>query len=331
MTPLVAVALLAGAEEAPLPRRVRQMEGAKAAAATPASHVWQPTAPGQAVDLGRGGGGEPVWMPRLGFGCASNIHQRELVAALTAGYRLFDTAQSAQWGYDEPALASALAQTGVPREEVFIASKISPYEMLDAAAACEGIVSRLGVDYLDLLLLHWPGVAKAKLTSEKNGEARATAWAALEALHERGVARSIGVSNFEVEHLRQMRAAGARIMPHVNQVEVHPEFPNAELRAACAAEDVAVVAYASLGVGDLLEDATVRRVAEGVGRTPAQVLLRWGLQQGLCVLPKSGDPPRIAANGAVFDFELPADAMRALDGLAGQGGGKRCWDPRGVR
>ena len=99
----------------------------------------------------------------------------------------------------------------------------------------------------------------------------------------------------------------------------------------CAAEDVAVVAYASLGVGDLLEDATVRRVAEGVGRTPAQVLLRWGLQQGLCVLPKSGDPARIAANGAVFDFELPADAMRALDGLAGQGGGKRCWDPRGVR
>ena len=121
MTPLVAVALLAGAEEAPLPRRVRQqMEGA----ATPASHVWQPTAPGQAVDLGRGGGGEPVWMPRLGFGCASNIHQRELVAALTAVYRLFDTAQSAQWGYDEPALASALAQTGVPREEVFITTKV---------------------------------------------------------------------------------------------------------------------------------------------------------------------------------------------------------------
>ena len=272
-----------------------------------------------------------VALPRLGLGTfrlRGEAAGRAVLAALACGYRHIDTASIYK---NEAEVGAAVRASGVPRGEVFLTSKISPYEMLDAAAACEGIVSRLGVDYLDLLLLHWPGVAKAKLTSEKNAEARAAAWAALEALHERGVARSIGVSNFEVEHLRQMRAAGARVMPHVNQVEVHPEFPNAELRAACAAEDVAVVAYASLGVGDLLEDATVRRVAEGVGRTPAQVLLRWGLQQGLCVLPKSGDPARIAANGAVFDFELPADAMRALDGLADQGGGKRCWDPRGVR
>ena len=156
MTPLVAVALLAGAEEAPLPRRVRQMEGAKAAAATPASHVWQPTAPGQAVDLGRGGGGEPVWMPRLGFGCASNIHQRELVAALTAGYRLFDTAQSAQWGYDEPALAFALAQTGVPREEVFITTKVHPADFgpTTTPASIRRSLERLQTTHIDAVLLH---------------------------------------------------------------------------------------------------------------------------------------------------------------------------------
>ena len=155
MTPLIAVALLVGAEEAPLPRRVRQMEGVKAAA-TPASHVWQPTAPGQAVDLGRGGGGEPVWMPRLGFGCASNIHQRELVAALTAGYRLFDTAQSAQWGYDEPALASALAQTGVPREEVFITTKVHPADFgpTTTPASIRRSLERLRTTHIDAVLLH---------------------------------------------------------------------------------------------------------------------------------------------------------------------------------
>ena len=186
---------------------------------------------------------------------------------------------------NEGDLAAALART--PRERVFLTSKVSPYEQgfQAALAATDGILSRLGVASLDLLLVHWPGVAKAPAASRANAAARADTWRALEAAHAAGKARALGVSNYTAAHLDELLACCAT-RPAVNQVECHPLLQQAALRTACAAADVVVVAYSPLGTGALLSFPDVVAVASRAQRTPAQVLLRWGLQRGLTVIPK---------------------------------------------
>jgi diketogulonate reductase-like aldo/keto reductase len=187
---------------------------------------------------------------------------------------------------NEADVAAALA--GVPRSRVFLVSKVSPYEQgyEAATAACEGMLARLGVDYLDCVLVHWPGVAKAGAASPANAAGRAATWRALEAQHAAGKARSLGVSNYTAAHLAELLASCA-VRPMLNQVECHPALQQRLLRAACAQAGVAVVAYAPLGTGALLAHPTVVATARRVARTPAQVLLRWGLQHGLCVIPKA--------------------------------------------
>jgi diketogulonate reductase-like aldo/keto reductase len=236
-----------------------------------------------------------------------------VAAALAAGYRHIDTARI--YG-NEADVGAAIRESGVPRAEVFVATKLwnDDHGHDRALRAFDASLARLGLDYVDLYLLHWP-VPRARLDS----------WRALEALHAAGRARAIGVSNFMPDHLEELFAA-ANVPPAVNQVEVSPFLQQRDVRALCARHGVVVEAYSPLTKGLRLGHPVVTRIASEAARSPAQVLLRWGLQHGLVVLPKSTRPARIAENLALYDFALTDAQMAALDGL--EEGLVTGWDPR---
>ena len=234
-----------------------------------------------------------VWQVRNGPDCVNAVRW-----ALELGYRHIDTAQA--YG-NEASVGKALREAGVPRDEVFITTKFYPGSK-DPAAEAERSLARLGVDYLDLYIIHWP----------QRGPT--WAWPGMERAHALGYARSIGVSNFSVADLDQVRGLAA-IAPVVDQVQFSPfEFRRALLSAADE-RGVAVEAYSPLGTGRHLSDRTVRAIAARTQRTPAQVLLRWCLQRDLIVLPKSIHRERIAENGEIFDFALSERDMAELDAL----------------
>jgi diketogulonate reductase-like aldo/keto reductase len=238
-----------------------------------------------------------VWQVPDGPECVNAVRW-----ALEAGYRHIDTAQA--YG-NEASVGRALRDSDVAREEVFITTKFYPGHS-DPAAEAENSLRRLGVDQVDLYIVHWP-------------QGGATwAWPGMEAARERGHAKSIGVSNFSAQQLDEVRAAAAD-PPVVNQVQFSPFEYRRGLLDACEACDVAVEAYSPLGTGRHLSDPSVARVAEKLGRTPAQTLVRWCLQRGTIVLPKSTHRERIAQNADVFDFELSEEDMAALDALDGTG------------
>jgi diketogulonate reductase-like aldo/keto reductase len=222
--------------------------------------------------------------------------------ALEAGYRHIDTAQA--YG-NEASVGRALRDSGVAREDVFITTKFYPGNS-DPAAEAENSLRRLGVDQVDLYIIHWP----------QRGPT--WAWPGMEAARERGHAKSIGVSNFSARELDEVLAV-AGDPPVVNQVQFSPFEYRRGLLEACEAHGVAIEAYSPLGTGRHLSDASVARIAEKLGRTPAQTLVRWCLQRGTIVLPKSTHRERIAANAQVFDFELSEEDMAALDALDGSG------------
>ncbi len=226
--------------------------------------------------------------------------------ALELGYRHIDTAQA--YGNEE-SVGRAVRQSGVPREEVFITTKFYPGSE-DPVAEAEGSLSRLGVDYVDLYIIHWP----------QGGPT--WAWPGMERAKELGYARSIGVSNFDLRELEQV-AAVATVPPVVDQVQFSPFEYRRRLLDATETRRVALEAYSPLGTGRHLTDSTVERVASQVGRTPAQVLLRWCLQRGLIVITKSTHRDRIAENAAVFDFTLSDEIMAELDALDETGGTDR--------
>lgn len=242
-----------------------------------------------------------VWQVSDGAEC-----ERAVRWALEAGYRHIDTAQA--YG-NEGSVGRALRDSGIPREEVFITTKFYPARR-DPAAEIEGSLRRLGVDQVDLYIIHWP----------QNGPT--WAWPGMEAARERGHTRSIGVSNFSAQELEQVIAI-ARTTPAINQVQFSPFEYRRSLLEACETRNVAVEAYSPLGTGRHLSDATVARVAEGVGRTAAQVLLRWCLQRRTIVLPKSTHRERIEQNAQIFDFTLSDDDMATLDALDVTGGTDR--------
>jgi 2,5-diketo-D-gluconate reductase A len=226
--------------------------------------------------------------------------------ALELGYRHIDTAQV--YGNEE-SVGRALRESRVPRDDVFITTKFNPSRK-DPAGELERSLQRLGVDRVDLYLVHWP----------EGGATRA--WAGMQRAHELGYARSIGVSNFGVRELDQVLAA-ATTPPVVDQVQFSPfEYRRALLEGA-AQRRVAVEAYSPLGTGRHLSNKTVQRVAAAVSRTPAQVLLRWCLQRGLVVIPKSTHRERIEENAQIFDFTLSEQDMAALDALDRTGGTDR--------
>ena len=234
-----------------------------------------------------------VWQVPNGPECVRAVHW-----ALEAGYRHIDTAQL--YGNEE-SVGRALRDSGVPREEVFLTTKFDP-ECKDPAAEAARSLKRLGVDYVDLYLVHWPA------------DGPTWAWPGMERARELGYARSIGVSNFGVRELEQV-VAEASVAPVVDQVQCSPfEYRRALLDAATTRR-IAVEAYSPLGTGSHLHDETVHQVASRTGRTPAQVLLRWCLQHDLIVLPKSTHRARIEENAKIFDFTLSEREMAVLDAL----------------
>ena len=246
-------------------------------------------------------------IPRLGLGVWQVPNGRECENAvrwaLELGYRHIDTAQAY---HNEESVGRALQASGVPREEIFLTTKFWPGHSDPEAEAARSL-ERLGVDQLDLYIIHWP----------QGGPT--WAWPGMEAARDRGYARSIGVSNFSVAELEQVLAV-ATSPPVVNQVQFSPFEYRRKLLETCEQHDVALEAYSPLGTGRHVSNREVARIAERIERTPAQVLLRWGLQRAGIVIPKSTHRERIEENSRVFDFTLSAEDMGKLEALDTTGG-----------
>ncbi len=249
-----------------------------------------------------------IHMPQLGFGVyqVPDEETPQVVAtALEAGYRSFDTATL--YGNEE-STGRALAESGIPREELFVTTKLwNTDQGYDAALrAFDSSLESLGMDYVDLYLIHWPLPAR---------DLYVETWRALEKVHAEGRARSIGVSNFQPAHLTRL-IEETDVVPAVNQVELHPRLQQEELRAFDAGHGIATEAWSPLGRGNgVLDDPAVTGIAGKHGRTPAQVVLRWHLQLGNVVIPKSVTPARIRENIDVFGFELDEADQAALGAL----------------
>ena len=247
-----------------------------------------------------------VWQVPNGPECENAVRW-----ALELGYRHVDTAQA--YGNEE-SVGRALRDSGVPREEVFITTKFNPARE-DAEAEAQQSLERLGVAQIDLYIIHWP----------QGGPT--WAWPGMEGARERGYARSIGVSNFNLSELDELMSV-AETPPVVNQVQFSPFKYRRRLLEACEERNVMLEAYSPLGTGRHLSDAHVRQIAGRVGRTPAQVLLRWCVQRDLPVIPKSTRRDRIEENAQIFDFTLPDEDMAALDALDETGGTERALEGR---
>jgi 2,5-diketo-D-gluconate reductase A len=249
-------------------------------------------------------------IPQLGFGVfqidpADTVEAVSL--ALSTGYRHIDTAE--MYG-NEKEVGEAVRASGLDRAEVFVTSKLNNgfHRPDDARKAFEGTLAALDLGYLDLFLIHWP------LPTLYDGDFVST-WKALEEFRSEGRLRSIGVSNFQVAHLERL-AAETDTVPAVNQIEVHPYLTNEEVRAYDREHGIATEAWSPIAQGGVLGDPTITRIAEKVGRSPAQVVLRWHIERGDIVFPKSTTPSRIKENFEIFDFSLePADveAISRLD------------------
>jgi 2,5-diketo-D-gluconate reductase A len=248
-------------------------------------------------------------IPQLGFGVfqVPPAETAQAVAhALEAGYRHIDTAE--MYG-NERGVGEAIRASGIARDEVFVTSKLNNgfHRPDDARAAFGRTLEELGFDHVDLFLIHWP------LPTLYDGDFVST-WRTMEEFKADGRARSIGVSNFQVAHLERL-AAETETVPAVNQIEAHPFFHNDEVRAYGAEHGIVTEAWAPIAKGKVGDDETIRAVADEVGRTPAQVTLRWHVQRGDIVFPKSVTPARIVENFALFDFELSDDQMQRIGSL----------------
>ncbi len=247
-------------------------------------------------------------MPQLGFGVfqVPDAEAEAVVAeALDAGYRSIDTATLYE---NERGTGRALAASGIPREDLFVTTKLWNTDQGHDAAlrAFDTSLHRLGLDYVDLYLIHWPAPGQDRYVET---------WRALARIHAEGRARSVGVSNFEPEHLRRLLDDGGPV-PAVNQIELHPRLQQEELRAFDAEHGIVTEAWSPLGRNNgVLTDPAVRAVAEKHGRSAAQTVLRWHLQLGNVVIPKSVTPARIRENIDVFGFELDEADMRAIGTL----------------
>jgi 2,5-diketo-D-gluconate reductase A len=248
-------------------------------------------------------------IPQLGFG-VFQIEPDETADAVThaleIGYRHIDTAE--MYG-NEREVGEAIRASGLDRGDIFVTSKLknSKHKPDDARAAFDRTLSDLGFDHVDLFLIHWP------LPTLYDGDYVST-WRTLEEFKEAGRARSIGVSNFQVDHLARL-AAESDTVPAVNQIELQPYFQNREVRAYGEEHGIATEAWSPIAQGEVLDDSAIGEIADRLGRTPAQVVLRWHIQHGFIVFPKSVTPERIRENFALFDFELEPGDMEQIDSL----------------
>ncbi|NYH45205.1 2,5-diketo-D-gluconate reductase A [Micromonospora jinlongensis] len=248
-------------------------------------------------------------IPQLGFG-VFQIEPKDTVAAVTTaletGYRHIDTAE--MYG-NEAEVGEAVRMSGLDRGSVYVTSKLNNgfHRPDDARKAFDSTLAALKMDYIDLFLIHWP------LPTLYDGDYVST-WKVLEEFQRDGRARSIGVSNFQVAHLERL-AAEADVVPAVNQIEAHPYFGNDEVRAYGREHNILTEAWSPIAQGKVLDDPTVVDIAGQLDRTPAQVVLRWHVQRGDIIFPKSTTPKRIEENTRIFDFELDDTAMERITAL----------------
>ncbi len=260
-----------------------------------------------------------VRIPVLGLGVyqtpPGRVTQNAVKFALSIGYRHVDTARI--YG-NEADVGEAVRKSGVPREQLFVTTKLwngdQGYD--STLRACEASLKRLGFDYLDLYLIHFPVP-----------ETRKESWKAMETLLQKGKCRAIGVSNFTIPHLEDLLETH-EVIPAVNQVEFHPFLYQKELLEYCQRKGIQVEAYSPLARGERFKHPRITALATKYSKTPAQLMLRWGLQHGLVVIPKSTREERIRENSQVFDFEISAEDMRSLDSLNEDL--RLNWDPTGV-
>ncbi|KAG0355838.1 hypothetical protein BG005_005244 [Podila minutissima] len=248
-------------------------------------------------------------IPLLGLGVYATepgkATEDAVLWALQAGYRHIDTA--AAYG-NEVSVGNAIRKSGIPREQIFVTTKL--YEddqgFEKALEACELSLEKLGLDYIDLYLIHSP-LMGAELRNES--------WNALQKLVAQGKVKSIGVSNYGVHHLKELLGSNPTIRPVVNQIEVTPFNTRTDIVRFCESQHIAVEAYSPLSQGHKLQDPTLLKIAAKYSKTPAQVLIRWSLQKGFIVIPKSANKDRIEQNADVFDFDLADGDMNVLDSL----------------
>jgi 2,5-diketo-D-gluconate reductase A len=260
-------------------------------------------------------------IPQLGFGVFQvppPDTARVVTDALQAGYRHLDTAQMYR---NEAGVGEAVAASGLAREDLYITTKLNNgfHRPDDARRAFEKSLVDLGTDHVDLFLIHWP------LPTQYDGDFVST-WRTLIEFQADGRARSIGVSNFQVDHLARL-ADETSVVPAVNQIEVHPYFGNEAVRAADAAAGILTEAWSPIAQGDVLDDPTVVEIADRLGRTPSQVTLRWHIERGDIVFPKTTHVERMQENFAIFDFELSADDVAAITALDRGKAGRRGPNP----
>lgn len=253
-----------------------------------------------------------VEMPLLGLGTwnlTGKECERAVLHALEAGYRHIDTASV--YG-NEKEVGNAIRKSGMPRSEIFVTTKLWNSEHNDPPGALESSLAKLGLDYVDLYLIHWPA------------EERKATWKAFERFLKEGRCRAIGVSNFTVRHLRELLKA-ADAVPAVNQVEFSPYLYQKGLLDFCRSQGIALEAYSPLTRGKKLSDPKLRAIAARHSKTPAQVILRWAVQHGVAAIPKSKSAERITENADVFGFALSEEDIKVLDGMNADF--RTCWDP----
>lgn len=265
-------------------------------------------------------------MPTVGFGCAGQLARGPILQALEAGYRLFDTSQAAEW-YNEAELGEALAATTVKREDIFITTKLHPRDLGEQSTldAFPNSLKRLHTTYVDAFLLHYPRCFGNLCGGKTASGTWRDSWRAMETLYERGEARAIGVSNFDANELKELLGM-ARVRPHIVQSWMDPLFQARPLREVCKAHGVLFQAYSTLGtqwagrgvrLNPVLKHPVIGQVAREVDRSPAQVALRWAMQSGAAVIPRSSKPKNMRANLQLFDFSLAKEQMAAIDALDG--------------
>lgn len=243
-----------------------------------------------------------VEMPRLGIGVwkIENSKTSQVISwALKFGYRLIDTAKV--YG-NEDGVGHGIIKSGVPRKEIFVTTKLSIYDLLQPEKYFEESLEKLKLEYVDLYLIHHPFIGWQK------------AWKGLETIYKTGKARAIGVSNFNIEHLEELKKI-SNITPMVNEVELTPFLYRKELIDYCQGRGIAVDAYSPLSCGKYLDNSTILNIANGYHKSPAQIMIRWGLQHGLIIIPKSETESHIKENLNVFDFEIKKTDMEKLDML----------------
>ncbi len=256
-----------------------------------------------------------VEMPLFGLGTFQATGRgttKAVLCALEMGYRLIDTAE--MYG-NEREVGEAVRESGIPREEIFVTTKLwndsHGYER--ALKSFEGSLNRLGMDYVDLYLIHWP----VKVL-------RGDSWRALERLYEEGKCRAIGVSNYMTWHLEEVLEESSTV-PAVDQVEFSPYLYQRELLEFCRSKNVQLEGYSPLGTGEILDKIELAAISQKYSKTPAQILIRWALQHSIVTIPKSSNKERIRENADVFDFTITEEDMKALDSLTSNF--RTSWDP----